>query len=77
MSLLSRRCVRGSATTIMAAKSRGVVIGGDNSGTVTTGDEEPPTSSRSQRAWLDVAAAISTLLGLIVAVLAWWLPRAP
>ena len=68
--LLFRRS--GNSTT-QVAKSRGVVIGRDSSGTIHTGDVAKPDQSSMN--WVGVTGVVVAILGVVIAALAWWFPR--
>jgi hypothetical protein len=72
--LFSRRH-RSNATHV--AKSRGVVVGRNSSGTINTGDIGGAAKSQDSTDWIGITGVIVAVLGAIVAVLAWWFPRSP
>jgi hypothetical protein len=61
----------------LRAQSRSVVVNGDNSGSIITGDIAGKQRESSSRDWIDVSGAIIAILGTMIAALAWLLPRAP
>lgn len=60
----------------LQACSGGVVIGRDNSGSISTGNSAS-AESKPSRDWIDVSTAIVAIAGAIIAALAWYLPRSP
>lgn len=68
-------CFRGGASTRikMTASSRGIVVGGDNHGLISTGQTE---GSRTVRP-IEVIGAILMVLAVAVAVIAWLYPKVP
>jgi hypothetical protein len=66
---------RGRSNVTQVARSGGVVVGRNNSGTITTGAQGKAAPASGD--WVGIVGVIVAVLGVIVAVLAWWLPRAP
>jgi hypothetical protein len=73
--VLLQRLRRKDITSI--AKSRGVQVGRNNSGTINTGDVARAKAEPSSGDWIAITGVIVAILGVIIAVLAWWLPRSP
>jgi len=67
---------RAQRSVALQAHSGGVVIGRNNAGSISTGHASG-AASKSSRDWIDVSTAIVAILGVIIAALAWGLPRIP
>lgn len=67
---------RGQHTVELQARAGGVVVGGNNSGSISTGNSAS-AESKPARDWIDVSTAIVAILGAVIAALAWYLPRNP
>lgn len=66
----------GQNTVELQARSGGVVVGRNNSGSISTGNSAG-AESKPSRDWIDVSTAIVAIFGAIIAALAWYLPRSP
>lgn len=64
-------------TVTLRAKSGGITIGGNNSGVLTTATNPDSKSRRPSTDWPALGALIIGILGLVIATLAWLLPRTP
>jgi uncharacterized membrane protein len=70
---------RSRQSTNLSAKSGGVVVGGSNQGTINTGSiggTEKAGSSTADRI-IALAGVIVVVVGVVVAMLAWWYPKTP
>lgn len=68
-------CFRGRTSTRikMTASSRGVVVGGDNHGLISTGQTEGSPTVRP----IEVIGAVLMALAVAVAFIAWLYPKVP
>jgi hypothetical protein len=75
--LLFWRGRRSNAGTHLSAESGGVVVGGDNRGSISTGSSSGASGSRPASKPHEIIGAIVALLGAVLAWLQWFYRASP
>ena len=71
--LIGGLLIRARTNVSLSAKSGGVIVVGDNSGSISTGTAG---SSMADRV-IAIAGVLVAVIGAAVAILAWWYPKTP